>query len=79
MLISLTLALGTPDFERREERPCSDRVTGVLAVLMAEEKDAELLKMVLNMQKRQNELIDRFAIMYNQEKFVFVPQFVDRY
>ena len=77
MLLSITLAPGTPDFERREERPCSDRVTGVLAVLMAEEKDAELLKMVLYMQKRQNELINGFAVMYNQEEYVFVPRFVD--
>ena len=79
MLLSVTSAPGTPDFEWREERPCSNRVTRVLAVLMAEEKDAELLKMVLYMQKKQNELIDGFAVMYNQEEYVFVPRFVDRY
>ena len=79
MLLSVKSAPGTADFEWREDRPCSDRVTRVLAVIMAEEKDTELLKMVLHMQKKQNELINGFTVMHNQEEYVFVPRFVDRY
>ena len=79
MLLSVKSAPGTADFEWREERPCSDRLMRVLGIIMAEEKDPELLKMVLHMQKKQNELIEGFTVMYNQEEYVFVPRFVDRY
>ena len=78
MLLSVQSGPGTPDFQWREQRPCSDRVTRVLAVVMAEEKDSELLKMVLHMQKRQNELEDGFTVLYSQEEYIFVPRFVDR-
>ena len=78
MLLSVRAAPGTPDFEWKEERPCSDRVTRVLAVLMAEEKDSVLLKMVKYMQKKQNDLLDGFVVVYNQEEYIFVPKFVDR-
>ena len=79
MLLSVKSAPGTVDFEWREERPCSDRLTRVLGIIMAEEKDTELLKMVLFMQRKQNELTEGFTVVYNQEEYVFVPRFVDRY
>ena len=78
MLLSVRAAPGTPDFVWREERPCSDRVTRVLAVLMAEEKDKVLLKMVQYMQTKQNDLLNGFEVVYNHEEYIFVPRFVDR-
>ena len=78
MLLSVTSASGTPAFEWREQRPCSDRVTRVLSVIMAEEKDSVLLKMVQYMQRKQNDLLEGFTVVHNDEEFVFVPRFIDR-
>ena len=79
MLLRVESAPGTPDYEWKEQRPCSDRLTRLLAVVMAEEKHQVLLKMVLYMQKKQNELLGGFTVQYKQEDYVFVPRFVDRY
>ena len=78
MLLSVNSAPGTQDFEWREQRPCSDKVTRLLAVVMAEEKDNVLLKMVQFMQKKQNDLLDGFTVEYKGEEYVFVPKFIDR-
>ena len=79
MLLRVDSAPGTPENEWREAKPCSDRVTRLLAIIMAEEKDPVLLKMVLHLQKKQNYLLDGFTVLYNEEEFVFVPTFIDRY
>ena len=50
MLLSVESAPGYPSYSWKEQKPCSDKVTRVLAVLMADEKDAILLKMVLYLQ-----------------------------
>ena len=78
MLLSVKSATGTPDFDWREQRPCSDKVTRVLAVIMAEEKDSVLLKMVVYLQKKQNELLEGFTVNFKEEEYVFLPRFVDR-
>ena len=78
MLLSVKSATGTPDFDWREQRPCSDKVTRVLAVIMAEEKDSVLVKMVVYLQKKQNELLEGFTVNFKEEEYVFVPRFVDR-
>ena len=78
MLLRVESAPGTPNYEWREQKPCSDRVTRVLAVLMSEEKTDILLKMVLYLQKKQNELLGGFTVNYKQEDYVFLPRFVDR-
>ena len=78
MLLSVESAPGFPSYAWKEQKPCSDKVTRVLAVLMADEKDAILLKMVLYLQKRQNELLEGFTVNFKGEEFVFLPSFVDR-
>ena len=59
MILSVKSAdSGTPDYDWREKTPCSDKVTRVLAVLMADEKEEILKKLVLYLQRKQNELLD---------------------
>ena len=78
MLLSVESAPGYPSYSWKEQKPCSDKVTRVLAVLMADEKDAILLKMVLYLQKKQNGLLEGFTVTFKGEEFVFLPSFVDR-
>ena len=79
MLLSVASAPGFPEYEWRELKPCSDKVTRVLAVLMAEEKTAILTKMVLWLQEQQNSLGEGFTVNYKGEDYMFFPTFVDRY
>lgn len=79
MLLSVQSAPGFPEYKWRELKPCSDKVTRVLAVLMAEEKTAILTKMVLWLQKQQNLLGEGFSVNYKGEDYMFFPTFVDRY
>ena len=78
MLLSVKSRAGTPFYDWKEQTPCSDKVTRVLAVLMSEEKQEIMLKMVLYLQKKQNELLDGFSVTYKGEEYTFVPRFVDR-
>ena len=78
MLLRVESAAGTPVYEWREEKPCSDKVTRLLALIMAEEKDPVLLKMVLYMQKKQNSLEDGFTVSFKEADYVLVPSFIDR-
>ena len=73
-----SIGAGTPDFDWREKAPCSDKVTRVLAVLMAEEKEEVLTKLVLYLQGKQNSLMDGFTVTFNQKEFTFLPKFIDR-
>ena len=80
MILSVKSAdSGTPDYDWREKTPCSDKVTRVLAVLFADEKEEILKKLVLYLQRKQNELLDGFTVTHNEEEFTFVPSFIDRY
>ena len=79
MLLSVESAPGFPEYEWRELKPCSDKVTRVLAIVMAEEKTATLTKMVLYLQKQQNMLNEGFTVNYKGEEYMFFPKFVDRY
>ena len=79
MLLSVESASGFPDYEWREQKPCSDKVTRVLSILMAEEKTDILTKMVLYLQKQQNLLTEGFSVIYKGENYIFFPKFVDRY
>ena len=78
MLLSVTSAPGFPSYEWREQKPCSAKVTRLLAIIMAEEKTDILIKMVLYMQKKQNELLEGFHVNYKGEDYFFLPKFVDR-
>ena len=78
MLLSVVSAPGFPDYEWREQKPCSDKVTRVLAVIMAEEKMDILLKMVVYLQKQQNALNEGFTVNNNGQDYTFFPRFVDR-
>jgi hypothetical protein len=78
MLLSVKSSVGTPHYEWREPTPCSDKVTRVLAILMAEESEEIVTKLVLYLQKKQNNLLDGFTVIYNNEEYSFVPKFVDR-
>ena len=78
MLLSVESAPGFPSYRWKEQKPCSDKVTRVLAVLMADEKDAVLLKMVLYLQEKQNELLEGFTVDFKGEEFFFLPSFVER-
>ena len=79
MLLSVESAPGFPEYEWRELKPCSDKVTRVLAIVMAEEKTVTLTKMVLYLQKQQNMLNEGFTVNYKGEEYMFFPKFVDRY
>ena len=68
-----------PTYNWREHKPCSDRVTRVLAVIMADEKDPIMIKMVLYLQKKQNQLLEGFTVKHKGEEYCFLPTFVDRY
>ena len=78
MLLSVKSSVGTPHYEWREPTPCSDKVTRVLAILMAEESEDIVTKLVLYLQKKQNNLMDGFTVIHNNEEYTFVPKFVDR-
>ena len=79
MLLSVESAPGFPTYNWREHKPCSDRVTRVLAVIMADEKDPIMIKMVLYLQKKQNQLLEGFTVKHKGEEYCFLPAFVDRY
>ena len=78
MLLSVVSRPGTPSYEWREQKPCSDKVTRVLGVLMADEKTDIHTKMVLYLQAKQNELLEGFTVNYKDEEYVFLPRFVER-
>ena len=78
MLLSVKSATGTPFYEWREPTPCSDKVTRLLSVLVAEESEEIMLKLVLYLQKKQNNLLDGFTVTYKDEEYTFVPTFIDR-
>ena len=73
------IGAGTLDYDWREKTPCSDKVTRVLAVIMAEEKEDVLTKLVLYLQGKQNDLVDGFNVTYKEGEFTFLPKFIDRY
>ena len=79
MLLSVESAPGFPDYEWRELKPCSDKVTRVLAIVMAEEKTDTLTKMVLYLKRQQNLLCEGFTVDYKGEEYMFFPKFIDRY
>ena len=78
MLLSVKSATGTPFYEWREPTPCSDKVTRLLSVLVAEESEEIMVKLVLYLQKKQNNLLDGFTVTYKDEEYTFVPTFIDR-
>ena len=78
MLLSVKSATGTPFYEWREPTPCSDKVTRLLSILMAEESEPIMVKLVLYLQQKQNNLLEGFTIMFKDEEYTFVPKFIDR-
>ena len=52
--------------------------TLTLAVIMAEETDAVLLKAVVWLQKRQERLRDGFSVEFKGEEYIFIPKYIDR-
>ena len=78
MLLSVKSGTGTPFYEWREPTPCSDKVTRLLSILLAEESEKIMVKLVLYLQEKQNNLLDGFTITYKDEEFTFVPKFIDR-
>ena len=45
---------------------------------MGDEKEEVILKSVLWLQKREEELKDGFTVTYKGQEFVFVPRYIER-
>ena len=69
---------GTEQFEWRESRPCSEKVTRVLAVLIAEENLSNLTELVLLLQGSEESLKSSFTVVFNGSEYNFSPTFIDR-
>ena len=80
LLLSVKSAPGsdTEEFEWRESRPCSEKVTRVLAILIAEENLSNLTELVLLLQRSEESLKPSFNVIYNGSEYHFSPTFIDR-
>ena len=45
---------------------------------MAEESESVLQKAVLWMQQQQEKLRDGFEVVFDDEEYVFIPEYIDR-
>ena len=45
---------------------------------MGDEKDDVILKSVLWLQKREEEMTDGFTVTYKGQEYVFVPRYIER-
>ena len=68
----------TEKFEWRESRPCSEKVTRVLAILIAEENLSNLTELVLLLQRSEESLKPSFKVVYKGSEYNFSPIFIDR-
>ena len=62
-LLSMESMVGTPMFTWLEPKPCSDKVTRGLALIMAEEGEDILGKAIIWLQKQQEKLRNGFSIV----------------
>lgn len=68
-LITMESMVGTPQYIWSEPKPCSDRVTRVLALIMAEEGEDILGRAIIWLQKQQEKLRDGFSIVFQVGSF----------
>ena len=79
MLLKIESLPGTPHYIWREGSPCSEKVTRVLGVIMAEEKRSVLTKALLWMQEKEEAIKNSgVTIDYLGGEYTFLPEFVDR-
>ena len=45
---------------------------------MAEENLENITELVLLLQNKEEEMKEGFAVMYKEEEFIFLPEFLDR-
>lgn len=49
-----------------------------VAALIAEEKLEHVTELVLLLQRREEEMRSGFTVVFNDQEFIFVPEFLDR-
>ena len=78
MLLSMRNMVGTPEYFWDEPKPCSDKVTRVLGVIMADEGEQLLERAIIWLQGQQQKLVEGFSVQYSGQEYTFVVEFIDR-
>ena len=78
-LLSMESLPGTPEYTWTEQKPNSDRVTRVLAVVMAEESEVVVKNTVIWLSKQQESLSDGFNVEFDGMEYTFFPSFKERH
>ena len=50
----------------------------LIAALIAEEKLENVTELVLLLQEREEEMRSGFTVVFNDQEYIFVPEFLDR-